>query len=196
MEIQARRKSTGVVVPISADNSGNVLVGSGLGQAAIDGRLYYAATAGEVACSTDLNTAFTGLAIGNPLGSGKNYVMWEFGYAWSAVVTDETDLGLAVGDLKGLANADPSEVKSALIGGAMNSRAIKDEAATITAPTKVKFIASLDDMAVEKGYASPPQVVDLKGSIVLSPGTSVMTNATYATGTVMYFHFLWEEVDI
>ena len=194
--LEARKKSTGTVLPILADNSGSLIVAGGLGQAAIDGRLYYAATASAVACSTDLNATFTGLAIGNPLGSGKNYAMWEFGYAWTTVVTNETDLGLAVGDLKGLANADPSEVKSALIGGAMNSKAIKDEAGNITAPTKVKFVASLDDMVAEKAWASPPQVVDLKGSIVLSPGTAIFTNATYATGTVMLFHFVWEEIDI
>ena len=196
MYLEMRKKSTGAIVPVLADNSGNIIISNGLAQAAIENRLYYAATAGEVACSSDLHTTFTGLAIGNPLGSGKNYAMWEFGYAWSALVLEETDLGLAVGGLKGLSNADPSEVKSALIGGPMNSQAIKSESATTGTNTKVKFVASLDDMAAAVGWASPHQVLDLKGSVVLSPGTAVFTNATTATGTVMYFHFLWEEIDM
>lgn len=196
MQIEARKKSTGVVVPVSTDNNGNVIVSSGLSQAAIEGRLFYGATQGEVACSTTLNTTFTGLALGNPNGSGKYYVLWEFSYSHTAAIADETNLALAVGDIKGLANADPTAVKSALVGGPVTSEALLDEAATITAPTVAKQITSLDDMVAGVQWASAPQVVNLNGTIVLAPGGAVFTDSTYAIGAVMHFSYTWEEIDI
>lgn len=197
MQFEGRKKSTGAAAPVQTDQHGRMITTIGdLGQAAIEGRLYYYATQGEVACSTEMNTTFTGLAIGNPNGSGKYYVMHEFGYAQSALIADETEISLAVGDIKGLTNATPTEVKSALIGGTMSSEALADEGATITAPTRAKFVVSLDDQAAGVQWTSGPQVLDLRGSIVLSPGSAIFTNSTYAIAAVMYFHFVWEEVEM
>ncbi|GAF67998.1 unnamed protein product, partial [marine sediment metagenome] len=52
------------------------------------------------------------------------------------------------------------------------------------------------DIAVEQGYTSPPQVVDIAGRIVLAPGYMVCTITTAVCGAVMNFHFVWEEVDV
>jgi hypothetical protein len=39
-----------------------------------------------------------------------------------------------------------------------------------------------------------PCVIDLKGSIVLAPGRSVMTYHTIGGTASMVFHFVWEEI--
>ena len=179
--------------PVLSDESGILL--SAEGYAAINGQDFYYATQGEVACSTTLNTTFTGLAIGNPTGSGKYYIMLEFSYSWTAVAADETNLALAVGPNGGLA-AD-NTVMPCLVGGGGTSEAQADEGATLTtAATVAKQIASIDDLAPGGAWASPPQVVNLRGSIVLSPGQAVMTDSTYAIGAVMHFGFVWREVPI
>jgi hypothetical protein len=181
----------GIGRPVLVDSSGQLA--SGLGNAAIEGRLFYCATQAEVACSTDLNVTFTGLALGNPATSGKNYILHEFGYGMSALIVDETLLSLATGVVGGLAAANT--VRPALVGGAMNSAAYVDEAATITAPVISKIVCAIDDQVAAVSWNNPPQVLDLRGTIVLSPGYAVFTNSTYAIGAVMMFHFVWEEVD-
>ena len=198
MDLTLSKKSTGELESALTDSQGRLLTtGSNLGLAAIEGRLYYYATQGEVAQSDLLNTTWTGLAIGNPNGSGKHYVMHEFGYAAMAVVTDETDLSLIVTDIKNMSNAAPSAIMPALVGGAMLSEAIADEDVDpISTPTFVKFICSIDLSVAGVQWTGPPQVVNLRGSIVLSPGYAVFTHATIALDASMYFHFVWEEVDM
>jgi dihydroxyacid dehydratase/phosphogluconate dehydratase len=41
-----------------------------------------------------------------------------------------------------------------------------------------------------------PNIVKLDGSIVLAPGRAVVTDTTVATGAVMQFGYLWEEIDL
>ena len=50
--------------------------------AAINGRLFYAANQTPVNTSTTLNTTFTGLGLANPTGSGKIIIVHEFGWRW------------------------------------------------------------------------------------------------------------------
>ncbi|MBC8183243.1 hypothetical protein H8E88_19230 [candidate division KSB1 bacterium] len=166
----------------------------GLGAAAIAGRLFFCATQGVVACSTTLNTTFTGLALGNPANSGKNYIVHRFSYSHTALIADETNLALATGVVSGLAAANT--VKPALCLGTGTSDALVDEAATIIAPVVAMQITSLDDMLAGVQWASAPQVVDIGGAICLAPGAAVFTDSTYAIGAVMHFGFVWEELDV
>lgn len=185
----------GVARALLVDTSGRVIVSdSGLGYAAIDGRLFYGATQGEVACSTTLNTTFTGLALGNPADSGKNYIVHKFSYSHTALIADETNIALAVGVISGLTAANT--VMPALASGSGSSDALVDEAGTIVAPVVAMQITSLDDMLAGVQWASAPQVVDINGAICLAPGAALFTDSTYAIGAVMHFGFVWEEVDI
>jgi len=191
------KDSNGTGRPVLVDTTGRMIVVSnpvGLGEAAIDGRLFFCATQGEVACSTTLNTTFTGLALGNPASSGKNYIVHKFSYSHTAVIADETNLALATGVVSGLGAANT--VKPALVEGAGTSDAMVDEAATIVAPVVAMQIASLDDMAAAVQWTAAPQIVDIGGAICLAPGAAVFTDSTYAIGAVMHFSFVWEEVDI
>lgn len=173
----------------------HVTQGGPLAQAALDDRLFYVNTATVVDCSTTLNTTFTGLGICNPSTSGKDYIFHEFGWAAKAAITGESILSLAITTESGIAGT--LTVKTAKAGGAMASNALAFEADTIVAPVVCKTVTELRQGADSVQYGSQgPNTLDLKGSIVLSPGYAIVTDSTVATGASMSFHFMWEEVDV
>jgi len=189
------KTNAGLGLPVLVDPNGSPIVRSDLARAALEDRLFYVNTATVVDCSTTLNTTFTGLALGNPATSGKFYILHEFGWATKDAVTGESILSLAITTVSGL--AAQLTVKTAKAGGAMNSQALADEAATIVAPVVCKTVAELGQGADSVKYGGQgPNILDLKGSIILSPGYAVVTDSTVATGASMSFHYVWEEVDI
>ncbi|MFA5323371.1 MAG: hypothetical protein WC373_11930, partial [Smithella sp.] len=79
--------------------------------------------------------------------------------------------------------------------GKATSAAIVDKGATIVAPVIERIITNLGQGAVTAALGgSAPNVVDLLGGIVLDPGRAVVTDTTVATGAVMQFGYLWEEI--
>jgi hypothetical protein len=173
---------------------GVVLVSGDYSDAAINGRLFAAAMQTPTTTSTTLNTTFVGLGLCNPTGSGKLLIVHEFSYAATAALTAETLLALATTDSTGFA-ADI--VPRCCRNGYAASVALVDKGATITAPVIERIIATLGQGAdsVQLGGA-PPNIVKLNGSIILAPGRAVVTDTTAATGAVMQFGYLWEEIDL
>ena len=173
---------------------GVMLVNGDYSDAAINGRLFCAAMQTPTTTSTTLNTTFVGLGLCNPSTSGKLFIVHEFSYAATAALTAEVLLALATTDSTGFA-ADITP-RCCRYGYAASS-AIVDKSATITAPVIERIIATLGQGAdsVQLGGA-PPNIVKLNGSIVLAPGRAVVTDTTAATGAVMQFGYLWEEIDI
>ena len=171
-----------------------MLAAGSLADAAINGRLFAAAMQTPTTTSTTLNTTFVGLGLCNPAGSGKLLVVHEFSYAATAALTAETLLALATTDSTGFA-ADI--VPRCCRNGYAASVALVDKGATITAPVIERIIATLGQGAdsVQLGGA-PPNIVKLNGSIILAPGRAVVTDTTAATGAVMQFGYLWEEIDL
>lgn len=173
---------------------GVMLVNGDYSDAAINGRLFCAAMQTPTTTSTTLNTTFVGLGLCNPSTSGKLFIVHEFSYAATAALTAEVLLALATTDSTGFA-ADITP-RCCRYGYAA-STAIVDKQATITAPVIERIIATLGQGAdsVQLGGA-PPNIVKLNGSIVLAPGRAVVTDTTAATGAVMQFGYLWEEIDL
>jgi len=173
---------------------GVILVSGDYSDAAINGRLFAAAMQTPTTTSTTLNTTFVGLGLCNPTGSGKLLIVHEFSYAATAALTAETLLALATTDDTGFeADITPRCCRN----GYAASVALVDKGATITAPVIERIIATLGQGAdsVQLGGA-PPNTVKLNGSIVLAPGRAVVTDTTAATGAVMQFGYLWEEIDL
>ena len=185
------REGVGKAVLVEASGQ----LAAGLADAALGDRLFYVNTATVVDCSTTLNTTFTGLALGNPATSGKYYILHEFGWATKDAIAGESILSLAITTVSGL--AAQLTVKTAKAGGAMGSAAVADEAATIVAPVICKTVTELRQGADSVQYGSQgPNILDLKGSIILSPGYAIVTDSTVAPGASMSFHFVWEEIDV
>lgn len=167
--------------------------GGSLADAAINGRLFYAAMQTPTTTSTTLNTTFVGLALCNPTGSGKIIIVHEFSYMCTAALTAETALALATTDDTGFAtDITPRCCRN----GYATSIAIVDKGATITAPVIVKPICTLGQAADTAMLPTPsPAIVKLDGQIILAAGRAVVTDTTVATGAVMQFGYVWEEID-
>jgi len=187
---------TGIGLPAIVDNDGILLSKNGGGiyaDAAINGRLFCAAMQTPTTTSTTLNTSFVGLGLCNPTGSGKLIVVHEFSYACTAALTAETLLALATTTDSGFAT---DIVPRCCRNGYATSIAIVDKGGTIVAPVIERIICTLGQGAdsVQLGGLAP-NIVKLDGSIILAPGRAVVTDTTVATGAVMQFGYLWEEVD-
>jgi len=74
------------------------------------------------------------------------------------------------------------------------SVAIVDKGATIIAPVIERIITTLGQGAVTVNQMMGWNAVDLKGSIVLAAGRALVTDTTVATGAVMQFGYVWEEI--
>lgn len=187
---------TGIGLAPIVDSEGILLNKPGGGRyadAALNGRLFCAAMQTATTTSTTLNTTFVGLGLCNPTGSGKLIIVHEFSYAATAALTAETLLALATTTDSGFAaDITPRCCRNAYA----TSIAIVDKGATIVAPVIERIIATLGQGAdsVLLGGA-PPNIVRLDGSIILAPGRAVVTDTTVATGAVMQFGYLWEEID-
>lgn len=187
--------AVGTVNPLRSHTDGSLVVLSSSArytEAALSGRLFYAAMQTPTTTSTTLNTTFVGLALCNPTGSGKIIIVHEFSYACTAALTAELALCLATTDDTGFAaDITPRCCRNAYA----TSIAIVDKGATITAPIIVKPIATLGQAAdTAMGSTVPPNVVDLNGQIILVPGRAVVTDTTVAAGAVLQFGYLWEEI--
>lgn len=177
---------------IDADRKLVVVNGGGkYADAAINGRLFYAANQTPVNTSTTLNTTFTGLGLCNPTGSGKLLIVHEFGWALDQASAADAVLALATTTDSGFAAAI---VARCARNAYATSVAYVDDAATIAAPIIVKIIGSIGTNTTTA--LTQLGLIDLGGSIVLAPGRSVVTDTTAATGaTSIQFSFMWEEVD-
>lgn len=188
--------TTGTTNPLRSTTDGSLVVqngGGNLAEAAVNGRLFCAAMQTPTTTSTTLNTTFVGLGLCNPTGSGKLLIVHEFSYAATAALTAEALLALATTTDSGFA-ADITP-RCARFGYA-TSVAIVDKGATIVAPVIERIIATLGQAAVTaSGGPNVPNVVKIDGGIVLAPGRALVTDTTVATGAVMQFGFVWEEVN-
>jgi hypothetical protein len=177
------------------DDEGILLVKNGGGKyadAAMNGRLFIASMQTPTTTSTTLNTTFVGLGLCNPTGSGKIIVVHRFSWAATGAITAEALLALATTTDSGFA-ADITP-RCCRFGYA-TSVAIVDKAGTIVAPVIEQPITTLGQGAVTVNQMMGWQCADLDGSIILAAGRAVVTDTTVATGAVMQFGYMWEEVD-
>jgi len=189
---------SGIGLPSLCDDEGILLTKNGGGKytdAALNGRLFTACNQAHVTTCTTDHATFTGLAIVNPTASGKNLIMHEFSYAMMDSPAADTNLSLMIGPIHTGYAADIT-VRSTYWGHA-TSVAIADAAATITAALGVivKHITTLGTN-LTTDLLQGPTVVDLGGSIIVPPGYVIKTDTLLASGDVMLFGFMWEEVSV
>ena len=191
------KNSSGVGSPplIDADRKlVTVISGGKYAEAAMAGRMFYSANSVMVLTSTTLNTAFLGLGLCNPTGSGKNVIVHEFGWAMIVAAAAGLVLALATTTDSGFANSATCPIVNCRNGYA-TSVCYTDEDATIVAPTIVKVVSQATTAATTT-MQPRPQVLDLGGSIILAPGRAIVTDTTTAMAAdSVQFSFLWEEVD-
>ena len=194
MELEVRK--SGALVSIQQGEQGGVLVTQVSGkyvEAALAGRLFSVANQAAVATTAALTTAWTGLGVCNPTGSGKNLIMHEFGWALTVVGPDDGAVGLMSSSDTGFAAALTAK---AAMNGKGASVAYCDDGATISTPILERVCGTIGTGATTTQIAVPQSIYQIDGSIILPPGRSIMTYTTTATTAAAVFFFLWEEVSI
>lgn len=157
------------------------------------GKVFSAANQAAVSTTAALATTWTGLGIGNPADSGKNYVMLEFGAAQVAAAVAGA-MGLMVADLTGLAQAiTPVSQK---LGSGETSEALVDDSATIGTPVLYRAFGSIGSDATTDYPLKPGVVYPIRESIIIPPGSSLLTYTTGACTSAFIFSFVWAELDV
>lgn len=188
------KTATGVALPPLMDAAGRLVSPAGkFTEAALAGRLFSAANQAAVATTAGLATTWTGLALANPVGSGRNYVLHEVGYALTVVGPAATAIGLMTSDLTGLvATIAPRSA----FGSGGSSAAIVDNGATIATPVLERVFGVASTGAITTQMLIPFCVYPLEGGLILPPGRSVLTYTNAACTAALIFHFLWEELPL
>jgi len=189
-------RSTGTGVALEVDDRKNLYVrncGGNLAEAALAGRLFSVCNQAAVAVTAALATTWTGLGIANPLGSGRNIILHQFGWSQTVVAPAEGAFGLMTSDTTGFAQA--LTVKSCFPGTG-TSVVYADDGATIATPILERVVGGTMEGAISTIPSLGPNIYNFDGSMVLPPGRSVMTYHTIGMTAAFVFYFLWEEIDV
>lgn len=161
------------------------------------GQAFTAANTAAVALTAVAATT-TGLIVFNPMGSGKNLVMYDWGWASSVVGTGVGNLGIALmpANVTAVTNTTPIVVQSADGAGAAGG-AVARASSSVTLPAAavpVKWLGG--NIWVTGGTGDHPYQLSgtLDGALIVRPGAAI--HFTIVT-TVMtgLGSFTWAEVD-
>lgn len=186
----------GSINPLRTDNTGALAVfnsGGKYTEAALAGRLFSVCNQTNVTTTAALATTWTGLGVGNPASSGKNYIFHEFGWAQEVVMNTEGVIGLMAATVGDMAQTiTPRCAKY----GAATTVALTDNGATIGTPILLRVCGSSMEGEISTIPSMGPKIYNIDGSIVIPPGYALLTY-TFAIQTAsIQFHFVWEEVDV
>jgi hypothetical protein len=190
-----KNRKTGVIYPPELDAQKNLyarICGGPLAEAALAGRLFCIANQAKVAVTANLNTTWTGLGVANPAGSGKVFIVHEFSWATDIVNPAEGVVGLMTSTDSGFAAALTPRCTRYAKGVSV---AYCDDGATIATPVLERICGSTMEGAISTVVDSCPKIIDLKGSIILDPGRSVLTYHSIGGTASLIFGFVWEEVN-
>jgi hypothetical protein len=183
----------GAVGPLRLDQFGKLIVNDSLEAAAIEGRLFGVANQAAVATTAALAGTWTGLAVSNLTGSGKNMILHEFGFSQTVALSADGAVGLLTCTIA--APASVITIQNQKLGGAV-SPMYADDGATIVTPILQRVFGAGGTVAVTSYGQGPSFVYQAKGSLIIPPGFTIASYTTKATTASYLFHFVWEEVDI
>jgi hypothetical protein len=158
------------------------------------GMIYSAANQAATAVSAALATAYTGLGVYNPVGSGVNLVPLKVKYAVSVAPAAIATVGLlasfaATGGVT--AQTTKLTVQNGIIGNTVSGAGIALAAATITTPT---WVEHLEDGFTAAALAAPVPPFYMDGHLAVGPGGFLGVGAlTAITGLGSIF---WAELPV
>ena len=167
--------------------------GGNLSEAARAGRLFSVCNQTNVTTTAALATTWTGLGVGNPATSGKDYVFHEFGWAQEIVFNTEGVVGLMVATVGNMAQ---DIVPRCAKYGYATTVALTDNAATPGTPILIRVCGSTMEGAITTAPSLNPNIYKIEGSIVIPPGYALLTYTFAVQTTSIQFHFVWEEVAV
>lgn len=153
----------------------------------------YGITGGLTTTTAGGAATFTGLIVGNPVGSGVNMAVNKCFVSQGAALTAETEIGVMYGantttaSLATIFNRNP-------LGPA--SKCVANAGQTITAMTAFIVWAGSGSGAITVPGIIPVNGVDFEGSLIIPPGYALASYTSRVTTTALMFSFQWEEVPI
>lgn len=183
----------GISRPLLCDADGVLLTKSNLADAAMEGRVFSVSNQTNVTTTAALATTWTGLGVGNPSTSGKDYVFHEFGWAQEVVMNTEGSFGLMVATVGDMAQAITPRCAK---WGAATSSALCDNGATIGTPILIRNFGSSMEGAISTVPSLGGNIYKIDGSIVIPPGYALLSYTFAIQTSSVLFHFVWEEVAV
>ena len=193
--------SDGALSPFRLSKDGATVVQHGHAkyqEAVLRGNVYFACNTATQALSLASATA-TGLILTNPFNSGKNLVILNVSSYISAAITAVANVALFAGfySATSVTQAAPITVRNALIGP-VNTNAVGLVASSATLPGAPTHLRSLYGWHWVTGGTETAQLgtsVDIDGSIILSPGTTLSVQGITVAHSAIS-SFTWEEVPV
>jgi len=184
----------GTAVPLKSDTMGGLVISGKYTQACLEGRIFSCANQAAVTTTAAMAGTYTGLILQNPLGSGKNAIIHEFGWMSSVVGSHLSSIGLMVGSYEATNTVAYGivPIRNGLVGGA-TSAMYADDGATIVAPIVCRHFGCIGTAATTAIQNNGPFIYQVDGSIIVAPGTYVAAYTLLGTTTCLAFHFMWEE---
>lgn len=188
--------ANGAVGPLRIDGRGN-LKGAGGGryaEATLAGRMFAIANQAVLNVTAGLAATYTGLALVNPVGSGKNLIIHEMGAVNEiALPTAACVFGVMTG--AGISAATAVLTPRNRLTGGPASKAYVDSAVVFTeAPVLEQVFGTFHTGAVTTAIGSGFYAI-LDGSLVITPGYHVCPYMSAVNNATFQLSILWEEVD-
>lgn len=161
--------------------------------------MFNGAITGQVT-TVGLATTYTGLCLSNPIGSPVNLVLNKVGFAFIVAFAAGSAVGLMTGynASTNVTQTTPVTPRAQLFNGSGGGVGLLASSATLpTAPTVNTILASGLTGAITTTPFVPNGLVDLEGSIILTPGAYCAIYTSTASGAAGgAFSFTWEEVHV
>jgi hypothetical protein len=160
------------------------------------GQVFSVANQSPVAITAGLATTYTGLVVGNKVNSLRDLVMVDCSYSTNVAIPTATALGLMVGThTTDVANS--LTIKNRYIGNTEVSNAWSEDSCTLPGtPVLCMPFATAWTEAVTAGTLSQPNIVPIKGKIVLKPGSFIAFYSSALNTASFLFSFTWIETPV
>lgn len=190
----------GAVNPARGDRTGAIVTAEGHAkyqEAVLSGNVFYGANPQGTAVTTvaGLSGVNPVLTLYNPTGSGKNLVLLEVGYEFTAAPAAAVSVSLAYNLNNSTAPAvtTNANIVNALLTGqtAAPTGQVYRAAQLVATPIAFRFLSGTTGAAAISGAAFTDNT---DGKVIVTPGTAISIQTTSAAS--MIAHFLWEEVPL
>ena len=193
LKVGKQEVNDGAVINARGGKQGDVIVSQLHGkytQAVLDGNVYVIANQAPVTTTAVLTSTYTGLALGNPLASGKNLSILQAGFAQHAVAAAGV-VGLMTATQVITASLIP---KNRLTGGT-GSVAVASAGFTISGTAILEQVIGSTGSLATTGWGNlVGPTANIDGSLMLIPGNAVMFYTSVITTSALVFFFMWEEI--
>jgi len=158
-------------------------------------QMYTIANQSGVTTSAALTQTYVGLCLNNPTTSTVNLVLTKVGYAFTVAPAAAVAVGLMTGN--GASITASLTPRNRFIGG-VGSQGLASASLTLpSVPVLETVFGTVLTGAITTQSTQAPTIIDLEGSLILSPGAFVSFYTSTAGGASGFFgSFQWVEVPL